>query len=163
MFHIFESIILILFIIVLICIILLFKSIHSMSKQINTLAQTNFILFKRLERMDTSLNDLSNMCDSTQRNITSLSTSIDLTLDDIKRKSNEKYYPTPELARMIEETIREQVTIEVALIKNMRIPKKLSIENIVNIVSQTYPHISVEYIAKKTVAFIESISPNNQQ
>jgi predicted regulator of amino acid metabolism with ACT domain len=127
-----------------------------MKKRMNELSNMVFMLLRKHEIYDDKLYEISDELSHTHESVTSLSSSIDLMIETIKTKNNEKVYPTPSLAEMISSTIKEQISIETSLSHNMRIASKSSVEKIITNVIQTYPHINEEYITKKCLAIIET-------
>ena len=95
-------------------------------------------------------------------NIGSLSSSTLRGLEEIKKdvhiKVNKKYFPTPNISKMMRETIMECINIEVLLNKDLRIPNPNSVDHIVHTVLQTYPDVDVEYATKLTFAMIENFT-----
>jgi regulator of replication initiation timing len=104
------------------------------------------------------VDDVSAMMDSVSKTISTLSTSISSVLKENNRLHNEKIMPSPNLAEMITATIKEQLSIEFNLSKGQRLPNKDSISKIIMNVQMTYPHVNEEYIVKKCLAMIESMS-----
>ena len=119
----------------------------------NTIDDQSNIIYVLLKRIQEVQNDLTEM----QRNIESLSTSIELMNSHVKRNANETLYPDPKLAEMITSTIKEQLTIELTLSKNMTLANRESVTRITKNVARTYPQVDKEYIVKKCLAVIESV------
>lgn len=90
-----------------------------------------------------------------QDNVKLLSSGLQIKIQQDREKASKKVYPKPDVARMITETIREQVTIEMLLSKNLSAPSREYVNVIAQNVSQTYPEIHQDYIAKKCLAVIE--------
>lgn len=166
MFYTTELSILILMIMVLMSVSLLVSTIiylfliNPLKKKLNEQLQIMHLLFKRNGLNNDKLYDISNENSEIKENITSLSTSIDTLLKDLQESNDKKIFPTPELAKMIDSTIREQIAIETALSHNMKIAKKSSVTNIVTVVTMTYPFVDEEYITKKCLSIIESSIKN---
>jgi hypothetical protein len=92
---------------------------------------------------------------SVQQNIKSLTSSIGHVIKENQTIRGEKVYPSPQLAELIQATIKEQITIEMLLSNKMRIANKDSVGKIIENVSKTYPNVDVEYLTKKCLAMIE--------
>jgi hypothetical protein len=69
----------------------------------------------------------------------------------------DRIWPTPQLAEMVSTTIKEQLFTELTLSRKLRIPNQSSIENVIRITSDTYPHVSVDYITRRTFAEVENM------
>lgn len=166
MFYTTELSILILMVMILMSVSLLVSTIiylfliNPLKKKLNEQLQIMHLLFKRNGLNNDKLYDISNENSEIKENITSLSTSIDTLLKDLQKSNDKKIFPTPELAKMIDSTIREQIAIETALSHNMKIAKKSSVTNIVTVVTMTYPFVDEEYITKKCLSIIESSIKN---
>ena len=166
MFYMSEPSIILMSIMILIMVSLLVSTIiylfliNPLKKKLNEQLQIMHLLFKRNGLNNDKLHDISNENSEIKENITSLSTSIDTLLKDLQKSNDKKIFPTPELAKMIDSTIREQIAIETALSHNMKIAKKSSVTNIVTVVTMTYPFVDEEYITKKCLSIIESSIKN---
>ena len=86
-----------------------------------------------------------------------LQSSVANTLEDMRRQSQEKIYPMPQLSNMITETIGEQIQIHSKLNSNRRVVPKEDFEKIITATCLTYPNVSKEYIVEKTISIIESM------
>ena len=109
---------------------------------------------KRLQEM---INSLGVLEQKNSTSISSLTSSINNVIQENRRYSEEKIYPTPQLSEMICTTINEFFHQEVALIKDMRIPISPSSPITVKIaknVIKTYPHVDEEWISKKVIEIL---------
>lgn len=109
---------------------------------------------KRLQEM---INSLGVLEQKNAGSISSLTSSIEKVIQENRRRSEEKIYPTPQLSEMIKTTIGEYFHQEVVMIRDMRIPVSPSDPVTIKItrnVVKTYPHVSEEWIAKKVVEVI---------
>ena len=70
--------------------------------------------------------------------------------------------PKPDLAQIIEATIKEQILIEANLSKNSRIPNGDLVYRIIQNVEKTYPDVDKEYLSKKTLVKIEEFNETAQ-
>ena len=82
-------------------------------------------------------------------------------LEEELTNDRDNVMPLPQLSEMIEATIREQISIEIALSVKMRLPRKDLVEIITVNVCKTYPFVDKNYIAKKCLALIESTVSKN--
>lgn len=103
---------------------------------------------------------MRNVSNEINGNIGSLSSSTSKALKEIKADtsvySKDGYYPTPNLSKMMRDTILECINIEVLLNKNMRIPNPNSSTHIIETVINTYPNVNKEYTTKLCMAMIEN-------
>lgn len=93
--------------------------------------------------------------------ISSLTSSINNTLQEYNSRLNEKIYPTPQLSEMISTTIGEFIRQEISMIRDMRIP--LSPEDPVTLkiaknTIKTYPHVDEDWICKKVIQICHEAS-----
>lgn len=91
-----------------------------------------------------------------ETNVSTLASELDIHIQKEQEERDRKIYPMPELAKQIEATIQEQFAIQLILRRNMRAPIKGALNDISDVVQKTYPHVDVEYIASKCIAFMES-------
>lgn len=110
-----------------------------------------------LSTINTNLKNVSNEIND---NIGSLSSSTSKALLDIKKDTSLHremgYYPTPNISKMIRETIMECINIEVLLNKDIRIPNPNSVNHIIETVISTYPDVNKTYVTKLCMAMIEN-------
>ena len=128
-----------------------------MKKHQNEQSRIIYMILKKQYSHDTNLHDISENNEQIMMNITSLSTSIDLFTNELEEKRNTKSYPTPDLVKQITDTIKDQISIEITMSRNMRIANKNSVQKIIETVHKTYPNIELDYIIKKTASIIESM------
>jgi hypothetical protein len=89
--------------------------------------------------------------------ISSLTSSINNVIQENRRRSEEKIYPTPQLSDMIKTTIGEFFHQEVVMIRDMRFPVSPEDPVTVKITKntiKTYPHVDETWIAKKVIETI---------
>lgn len=156
MFSISETIILIAVITIIMLFIFYLIIVKPMRRLLKEQSIVLHMLLKENKRCGELLHDVSNLDTSIKEDVTSLSTSIGLFMQDVNKRYSEKIYPTPDLSKMIESTIKEQIAIEVALSKDMALPRKDSVNRIIETVSNTYPHVNVEYITRKCLSIMET-------
>jgi hypothetical protein len=110
---------------------------------------------KRLQEM---INSLGVLEQKNASSISSLTSSIQNTLQENRRRIDEKIYPTPQLSEMITTTIDEFIRQEIVLMKDMRViisPEDPVTIKITRNVIRTYPHVDEEYLAKKVIQRIQ--------
>lgn len=141
---------------------------YSLLRKANALDNTLYSLKEDINqnREDTSkvierINALGSIETKNANTISSLTSSINNTLQEYKRRSEEKIYPTPQLSEMISSTIGEFIRQEISMIRDMRVP--MSPEDPVTVkitknVIRTYPHVDEEWIAKKVIQILTEAS-----
>jgi hypothetical protein len=79
-------------------------------------------------------------------------------IQENRRRSEEKIYPTPQLSEMIKTTIGEFLHQEITLIRDMRFPVSPT-DPVVTKISRntihTYPHVDEVWIMKKVIEIIQ--------
>lgn len=147
-------------------------STHKKTKQIQdhlfmTLLKCEKILMT-VENVNTSddklASDTMNALEYIANTIESLSSSNETVLRKMatlqqnqQNQQHQKIYPRPQLANEITQTIKEQITIELSNSKKLKAPSSNYLSRIVQNVSKTYPEVDIEYIASKTIAYMESM------
>ena len=127
-----------------------------------------YMLLVKYERMESILNDIKEsntsipveLCDAINYiadTVESLSSSNKKVLQNFGKPLPGKIYPQPQLAHAMTETIKEQISIELAKSKKLRIPKADYLSKVARNVCRTYPEIDINYIASKCVAVFESM------
>ena len=109
---------------------------------------------KRLQEM---INSLGVLEQKNAGSISSLTSSINNVIQENRRRSEEKIYPTPQLSDMIKTTIGEFFHQEVVMIRDMRFPVSPEDPVTVKITKntiKTYPHVDETWIAKKVIETI---------
>lgn len=110
---------------------------------------------KRLQEM---INSLGVLEQKNAGSISSLTSSINEVIQENRRRSEEKIYPTPQLSEMIKTTIGEFLHQEITMIRDMRIPisptDPVTIKITKNVI-KTYPHVDEAWIAKKVIEVIQ--------
>lgn len=127
-----------------------------------------FLLIRKMLQMMTKIDHLNysihmlkeesneNSLDITE-GVETLQTSVTKALDYVMKTANEEIYPMPQVANMISETIAEQIHLHTVMNQNRNIIPKQDFEKIVIAVCKTYPNVSKEYIAMKSMAMVESL------
>jgi hypothetical protein len=154
----------------------LFISIRN-NKKINTIRDQLFMTLIKCENILKTVNVIDSTDDNLKEDtmnalsyiadtVESLSSSNEMVLRKIG-SSNQyhpsgKIYPRPQIANEITATIKEQIGIELEKSRRLKAPRADYLHTIVENVSKTYPDISIDYIANKTIAIIESMNPHNQ-
>ena len=133
-----------------------------MENRMNNLSSTMYFLLKKSNISIDNDDQIKHALTTINTNIGSLSSSTLRGLEEIKKdvhiKVNKKYFPTPNISKMMRETIMECINIEVLLNKDLKIPNPNSVDHIVQTVLQTYPDVNVEYATKLTFAMIENFT-----
>ena len=142
------------------CVVLVIILTHtSKSKnQLNEFSRILYLSFKREEQQKEMIQSLQEELLQLQQSFESLSTSTTTVLEEMKQiQESDRVWPTPQLAEMVGTTIKEQLFTELTLSRKLRIPNQSSIENVIRIASDTYPHVSIDYITRRTFAEVENM------
>jgi len=138
----------------------LFIFILPMKNRINEMSRIMFFLLKKDEKYNNSHDSIKHALQIINDNIGSLSSSTSQSFEKLvaltKQTNSITILPTPEKAKMMRETILENINMEVLLSKNMRIQNPKSIIHIAENTIKTYPDIDVEFTAKLCLAMIEN-------
>lgn len=149
----------------------MFIMLRNMKNRMTEMSTMMYVLIKKndiqiessddiKQALSTINSNLRNVSNEINGNIGSLSSSTSKALKEIKADtsvySKDGYYPTPNLSKMMRDTILECINIEVLLNKNMRIPNPNSSTHIIETVINTYPNVNKEYTTKLCMAMIEN-------
>lgn len=122
------------------------------SIKIKTLISQNSIIMNLITPLTKELHDIEysiGRVDNVMNQLTAgLSTKQNVT----------KSLPTPDVEEQITQTIKDQIATEVALAADLRAPYKDSLRDIIFRTVETYPDISIEYIARKVISMVEMYS-----
>lgn len=168
MFYVSESFIILIAILVIILSItissiILLIIVRPMKNKMDEQSRVLFSILKKHVINNDELHMLKESNSNILMNIKSLSTSIGLVLEEDKKRKSQKIYPTPNLSDMITLTINEQIAVETTLSKDMILPNKKSAQHIIEVVTQTYPHVDEEFLVKKSLALIEVYNRRNSK
>lgn len=111
---------------------------------------------RNIMRVQTYRDEQTNMMKELSDQVSSLSSSNAQVLEELIKKRNTPILPRPDLAKEIEETIREHIAIETLLSADLRIPSAEMTHHIAEQVALTYPTVDVEYIGRKTLSMINA-------
>lgn len=168
-----ETILLFAVILMLVAIIIILLAlIIPMKRQIRELNRIMFTILRKDEKYDNSHDDIKRALSVINGNIGSLSSSTDQVfqelhnvststkqaLNELNAVSNNPVMPTPNITKMMRETIMENINIEVLLSQGMRIPNKQSTQHIIENTIKTYPAVDKEYTVKLCLAMIENFT-----
>lgn len=133
--------------------------IHTMKVKIGDISNMMFFILKKHQSLRDSSDAINSHLLIIDDNINTLSNNTVRVIDELKKSaSKSKILPTPELASMMRATIKEAITAEVILSRNLRIPKRDSTKNVVLTTINTYPYVDKEYIVKLCLAMIEDFT-----
>ena len=152
----------------------LFVSIKN-SKKINTIRDQLFMTLIKCENILKTVNVIDSTDDNLKEDtmnalsyiadtVESLSSSNETVLRKMyalhqqqQQQQSKGVYPRPQTASEITATIKEQIQMELVKSRKLKAPRADYLRNIIENVSKTYPDISIDYIANKCVAIIESM------
>lgn len=151
--------------------------IHRIKKYISDINSQLFALNKRCERnrediydikkalltINGNIGTLSSSTDQITEEIASLDNSTRKALNDLKALSNNPVMPTPNITKMMRETILDNINIEMLLSSGMKIPNKQSTQHIIENTVATYPDVDREFTVKLCLAMIENFALNVQE
>jgi len=84
-----------------------------------------------------------------------LSSGLQIKLQKEEEQARRKRFPKPDEVLQITETIKDQMSIQATLRSEQKVPIGGAIPDIVDIVRQTYPDISEDYIMNKCIVVIQ--------
>lgn len=177
MFTQFSDITILLFIILAaiipVTIVLLFTvlSLNKKMKRIENyleLIQYNHLAFRARfietdELIEKILNDQKTNEKELKEKFDHLSSSTTALLRIIKEDKQKTHMPKPNEVKEIEQTIQDQISMEVMKSLDLNAPNEDYIIKITNNVCRTYPDIDIEYIGNKVVATIEAFVKRKQE
>ena len=154
----------------------LFISIRN-NKKINTIRDQLFMTLIKCENILKTVNVIDSTDDNLKEDtmnalsyiadtVESLSSSNETVLRKMyamqqqqqQQQQQHRVYPRPQVANEITATIKEQIQMELIKSRKLKAPRADYLNHIIENVSKTYPDISIDYIANKCVAIIESMS-----
>ena len=122
------------------------------------LEDTNRLLYFNLKAYQTNQSQTSECLDELdvmREDIHELSSGLQIKLQHDEAKSNEKHFPLPDEVKMIEETIKDQMSIEMIKRSKQNAPSGGALVEVTANVIRTYPHINEDYIVNKCVAVMQ--------
>ena len=153
----------------------LFISIRN-NKKINTIRDQLFMTLIKCENIlktvnvidstddnlkEDTMNALSYIADTVESlsssNETVLRKMYEMQQQQQQHQQQHRVYPRPQVANEITATIKEQIQMELIKSRKLKAPRADYLNHIIENVSKTYPDISIDYIANKCVAIIESM------
>jgi hypothetical protein len=152
----------------------LFISIRN-NKKINTIRDQLFMTLIKCENILKTVNVIDSTDDNLKEDtmnalsyiadtVESLSSSNETVLRKMyamqqqqAQQQPHRVYPRPQVASEITATIKEQIQMELIKSRKLKAPRADYLNHIIENVSKTYPDISIDYIANKCVAIIESM------
>lgn len=159
--------------IMMVCILALTISLVSIKKKLDEVTRSTYMLIRKNDICNSSQdevksalvkinNNIKTATDGINDNIGSLSSSTKEVISELKQQASEPYLPTPNISKMMRETIQEYINMEVLLSHNMKLPNKESTQHIIDGVIQTYPNVDKNYTVKLCLAMIENFTLNSQ-
>lgn len=138
--------------IVLIC---LLHTLRKMQKHITNVERFVYFNTKDIRQSKYMIDDIADQLEQFDTNVQSLTDHIVEQQRIEAEKAKQKHYPKPDEARLIKETIQDQISIEISLSQHLNAPPNDYVDTIISNVIQTYPNIDIEYISKKCFAMLE--------
>ena len=162
-----QSIILILLSTLLLTIVVVTIVYHRWYKQLSNHLESiewkYMLLEKQSRNILSNTDDIQHDFDTTYSSITKLNNNVASYLNqEEQRRSTAFIMPKPDQAKVIDETIREQIITEATLAKSMRVIDKNLINIIADNVEKTYPNVDKNYLTKKILMRIEEFNETAQ-
>lgn len=162
-----QSIILILLSTLLLTIVVVTIVYHRWYKQLSNHLESiewkYMLLEKQSRNILSNTDDIQHDFDTTYSSITKLNNNVASYLNqEEQRRSTTFIMPKPDQAKVIDETIREQIITEATLAKSMRVIDKNLINIIADNVEKTYPNVDKNYLTKKILMRIEEFNETAQ-
>ena len=129
----------------IIILIIVDAKLKSTQSEITVLINIAYDLLKETRDVDFDFEQLNNIINQ-------------LTAGLSTKEEPTKTLPTPDIEEQITKTIKDQIATEVALAADLRAPYKDALRDIILRTVETYPTISVEYIARKVISMVEMYS-----
>ena len=136
---------------------------NRMRTQMDYMSHLIYKMTSMIEDLEIHTMDIDHDFKTTYRHINDLTNNIASYLkNEHTRRESDFIMPKPDLAQIIEDTIKEQILIEANLSKNSRIPNGDLVYRIIQNVEKTYPDVDKEYLSKKTLVKIEEFNETAQ-
>ena len=136
--------------------IVLVRLVKKLSDRVNDTNRIGYFNWKECSQLKQTTNDIIDLNEQIITTVKTIADDLEVKIKQENEEKQKKIYPTPELSKMITETIQEQIEMEIVLSRNLTAPSNEYITNITYNVMQTYPQVHPDYIHKKCLAIIES-------
>ena len=134
-----------------------------LSNHLESIEWKYMLLEKQSRNILSNTDDIKHDFDTTYSSITKLNNDVASYLNqEEQRRSSTFIMPKPDQAKVIDETIREQIITEATLAKSMRVIDKNLINIIAENVEKTYPNVDKNYLTKKILMRIEEFNETAQ-
>ena len=134
-----------------------------LSNHLESIEWKYMLLEKQSRNILSNTDDIQHDFDTTYSSITKLNNNVASYLNnEEQRRSTTFIMPKPDQAKVIDETIREQIITEATLAKSMRVIDKNLIGIIAENVEKTYPNVDKNYLTKKILMRIEEFNETAQ-
>ena len=125
--------------------------------QLDEVSRILYLSLKKERQSETRMTDIETQLSEVLSGIGSLSSSTAGLIKEVNRNNTMKIWPTPQIAELVVSTIREQISTEITLSNNMKIPNNNSVRKIIDITVATFPNVEEEYITRRVFAEIENL------
>lgn len=125
--------------------------------QLDEVSRILYLSLKKERQSETRMTDIETQLSEVLSGIGSLSSSTAGLIKEVNKNNTMKIWPTPQIAELVVSTIREQISTEITLSNNMKIPSNNSVRKIIDITVATFPHVEEEYITRRVFAEIENL------
>lgn len=139
--------------------IIFHRFLKQMQDQIDEVSWRIYKMSNQMSSLDNNITDISFNTKAADSHIAKLTNTVANYLNQEQtRRESTFIMPKPDMAKVIEETIKEQIIIEATLGKDMKIVRGDLVDNIINNVEKTYPNVDKEYLAKKVLVKLDEFN-----
>ena len=125
--------------------------------QLDEVSRILYLSLKKERQSETRMTDIETQLSEVLSGIGSLSSSTAGLIKEVNKNNTMKIWPTPQIAELVVSTIRDQISTEITLSNNMKIPNNNSVRKIIDITVATFPNVEEEYITRRVFAEIENL------
>ena len=130
------------------------RLIYSLLQKARVLDDNFYNIREIINDLELKINSIGSLETKNSNTISSLTSSISNMIQESRKLSEEKIYPTPQLSEMIGSTIDEFIRQEITMMSGMRIPvshdSPVTLKITKNVI-RTYPHVDEEYLARRVI------------
>jgi hypothetical protein len=133
-------------------------------EQLQVMGHWIHLMQKDIKDLNIAYIDLRHDFDTTYSSISKLNNNVAAYLNQEEQRRNETFImPKPDLSKVIDESIREQIIMEATLAKGMRIPQMDLVHRISEAIEKTYPNVDKDYLGKKILCKVEEFNETAYQ
>lgn len=152
----FELFILIIAIMVVVYLI----AIHPLKKMMREQQVMIQLLLNKTNLSAYKMYDVAKDVSDVNNNLASLTSSFETMVSKEEEKEKKKIFPDHALAKEIRDVIHDELSIEVILNKDNKIPISGILERVIQNTLQVYPNVDEEWLARRVIAIMEETTLN---